>query len=139
MDPLSNLLPAAQAYGHRIALTTSDPRHIAAGRLSAPGNGLLATRAYAAPTAGAQPASGPDAGAAASEGNFASLFLQALGQVNQQQLRAQDLSQALITDPESVDIHDVTVALAEANLSLSMAKAVIDRAIRAYREIVNIR
>jgi flagellar hook-basal body complex protein FliE len=62
-----------------------------------------------------------------------------LGQVNQQQLRAQDLSQALITDPESVDIHDVTVALAEANLSLSMAKAVIDRAIRAYREIVNIR
>ena len=133
MDPLTGLPEVAQVYGHRIALQTSDPRHIAAGRLSAPGNGLLQTRAY-----GAQ-AAGPDAGAAASEGSFASLFLQALGQVNQQQLRAQDLSQALITDPESVDIHDVTVALAEANLSLSMAKAVIDRAIRAYREIVNIR
>jgi flagellar hook-basal body complex protein FliE len=129
MDLLSNLLPAAQAYGHRIALQTSDPRHIAAGRLSAPGNGLLTTRA--APAAVSP--------AAASEGSFGSMFLQALGQVNEQQLRAQDLSQALITDPESVDIHDVTVALAEANLSLSMAKAVIDRAIRAYREIVNIR
>ncbi len=138
MDRLSDLLPAAQAYGHRIALKTSDPRHIAAGRLAAPGNGLLETRAYGAPAAAGSP---PLAGSPAeqAEGGFASLFLQALGQVNQQQLRAQDLSQALITDPESVDIHDVTIALAEANLSLSMAKAVIDRAIRAYREIVNIR
>lgn len=130
-----DLLSAAQAYGHRIALRTSDPRHIAAGKLTTPGNGLLETRAYGA---GAAPAA-PGAAAEAAEGSFGSMFLQALGQVNQQQLRAQDLSQALITDPESVDIHDVTVALAEANLSLSMAKAVIDRAIRAYREIVNIR
>jgi flagellar hook-basal body complex protein FliE len=126
-----DLLSAAQAYGHRIALKTTDPRHIAAGKLSAPGNGLLTTRAAQLPAA-ASPAE-------ASESSFGSMFLQALGQVNQQQLRAQDLSQALITDPESVDIHDVTIALAEANLSLSMAKAVIDRAIRAYREIVNIR
>ncbi len=132
-----DLLSAAQAYGHRIALQTSDPRHIAAGRLAAPGNGLLTTRAAAQPAASAPPGAGVAAEAA--EGSFGSLFLQALGQVNAQQLRAQDLSQALITDPESVDIHDVTVALAEANLSLSMAKAVIDRAIRAYREIVNIR
>jgi flagellar hook-basal body complex protein FliE len=128
-----DLLSAAQAYGHRIALQTSDPRHIAAGRLSAPGNGLLETRA---PQGSAAAAGTP---AEQAEGSFGSLFLQALGQVNAQQLRAQDLSQALITDPESVDIHDVTIALAEANLSLSMAKAVIDRAIRAYREIVNIR
>jgi flagellar hook-basal body complex protein FliE len=126
-----DLLSAAQAYGHRIALSTSDPRHIAAGRLSAPGTGLLSTRRPAAAS--------PATPAEAAEGGFARVFLQALGQVNEQQLRAQDLSQALITDPESVDIHDVTIALAEANLSLSMAKAVIDRAIRAYREIVNIR
>jgi flagellar hook-basal body complex protein FliE len=131
-----DLLSAAQLYGHRIALATSDPRHIAAGRLSAPGTGLLSRRAYGPEGAAAATPATP---AEAAEGGFASLFLQALGQVNEQQLRAQDLSQALITDPESVDIHDVTVALAEANLSLSMAKAVIDRAIRAYREIVNIR
>lgn len=129
-----DLLSAAQAYGHRIALRTSDPRHIAAGKLATPGNGLLESRAASA----ASPAS-PASPAEQAEGSFGGMFLQALGQVNQQQLRAQDLSQALITDPESVDIHDVTVALAEANLSLSMAKAVIDRAIRAYREIVNIR
>ncbi len=118
-----------EVQGHRISLQTSDPRHIAAGRLSQAGNGLLDTRR-------SEPAVSP---AESAEGSFGKLFFQALGQVNDQQLRAQDLSQALITDPESVDIHDVTIALAEANLSLSMAKAVIDRAIRAYREIVNIR
>jgi len=131
-----DLLSTAQAYGHRIALRTSDPRHIAAGKLATPGNGLLESRATSAATA--QPAY-PGGPAEQAESSFGNMFLQAMGQVNQQQLRAQDLSQALITDPESVDIHDVTIALAEANLSLSMAKAVIDRAIRAYREIVNIR
>ena len=126
-----DLLSSSQAYGHRIALATSDPRHIAHGRLAAPGNGLLTTRAP-----GPQDAASP---AEQAEGSFGSLFMQALGQVNDQQVRAQDLSQALITDPESVDIHDVTIALAEANLSLSMTKAIVDRAIRAYRELINIR
>jgi flagellar hook-basal body complex protein FliE len=121
-----DLLSTTQAIGHRISLLTSDPRHIggfAKAAASAPG---------AAYTASAPAAGDPEAG-------FGKLFLQSLAQVNDQQLRAQDLSQALITDPDSVDIHDVTVALAEANLALSMTKAVMDRAIRAYREIVNIR
>ncbi len=124
-----DLISSFQAQGNRITLATSDPRHIAHGRLAAAGGGLLQTRASQAGETPAEKA----------EGSFGSLFLQALGQVNDQQVRAQDLSQALITDPESVDIHDVTIALAEANLSLSMTKAIIDRAIRAYREIVNIR
>ena len=124
-----DLLSSSLAFGNRITLATSDPRHIASGRLAKAGGGLLETRRD-------DPAVSP---AEAAEGSFGSLFMQALGQVNDQQVRAQDLSQALITDPESVDIHDVTVALAEANLSLSMTKAIIDRAIRAYREIINIR
>jgi hypothetical protein len=45
-----DLLSAAQAYGHRIALRTSDPRHIAAGKLATPGNGLLESRATSAAT-----------------------------------------------------------------------------------------
>ena len=45
----------------------------------------------------------------------------------------------MITDPDSVDVHDVTIALAEANLALSMTKAVVDRALAAYREIINVR
>jgi flagellar hook-basal body complex protein FliE len=113
-----DLLSTTQALGHRISLRTTDPRHISgAGKAAPQGN-----------AAGGDP-----------EAGFGRLFLQSLSQVNDMQARAQDLSQALITDPDSVDIHEVTVALAEANLALSMTKAVIDRAIRAYREIVNIR
>jgi flagellar hook-basal body complex protein FliE len=126
-------------HGHRISLATSDPRHIApqragyaASRLTPDGGPWAAPQIAGSAGSEASPA-------AAAESSFGKLFFQALGQVNDQQVRAQDLSQALITDPESVDIHDVTIALAEANLSLSMTKAVIDRAIRAYREIVNIR
>jgi flagellar hook-basal body complex protein FliE len=115
-----NLLSTSQALGHQISLRTTDPRHIG-GAARAAGYGR------------------DKAPAADLEAGFGKLFFQSLGQVNDLQVRAQDLSQALITDPDSVDIHDVTVALAEANLALSMTKAVIDRAIRAYREIVNLR
>jgi flagellar hook-basal body complex protein FliE len=50
-----------------------------------------------------------------------------------------DLTQRMITAPDSVDVHDVTIALAEANLAISMTKAIVDRALTAYREIINVR
>jgi flagellar hook-basal body complex protein FliE len=50
-----------------------------------------------------------------------------------------DLTETMLTDPDSVDIHDVTVAIAEANLALSMTKAIMDRAIRAYQQVINTR
>ena len=73
------------------------------------------------------------------ESAFGDLLLKALNQVNDSQVTAVDLAQQMITDPDSVDVHDVTVALAEANLALSMTKAVVDRALAAYREIINVR
>jgi flagellar hook-basal body complex protein FliE len=120
-----DLLSSTRALGHRIGLLTTDPRHIAGADKAA---GRAQGAGYPASTAAIDP-----------EADFGKLFLQSLGQTNDLQVRAQDLSEALISDPDSVDIHEVTVALAEANLALSMTKAVIDRAIRAYREIVNIR
>lgn len=73
------------------------------------------------------------------ESAFGELLLKALNQVNDSQVTAVDLAQQMITDPDSVDVHDVTIALAEANLALSMTKAVVDRALTAYREIINVR
>ena len=73
------------------------------------------------------------------EAAFGDLLLKALNQVNDSQVTAVDLAQQMITDPDSVDVHDVTIALAEANLALSMTKAVVDRALAAYREIINVR
>jgi flagellar hook-basal body complex protein FliE len=73
------------------------------------------------------------------EAAFGELLLKALNGVNDSQVTAVNLAQQMITDPESVDVHDVTIALAEANLALSMTKAVVDRALAAYREIINVR
>jgi flagellar hook-basal body complex protein FliE len=73
------------------------------------------------------------------EGKFGSLLAGALDGVNASQLKAMDLSQRMITDPGSVNVEDVTIALADANLALSMTKAIVDRALAAYREIINIR
>jgi flagellar hook-basal body complex protein FliE len=73
------------------------------------------------------------------EAAFGEMLLKALNGVNDSQVTAVNLAQQMITDPESVDVHDVTIALAEANLALSMTKAVVDRALAAYREIINVR
>ncbi|MGA2977455.1 MAG: flagellar hook-basal body complex protein FliE [Spirochaetia bacterium] len=73
------------------------------------------------------------------EQKFGDLLMSALGGVNDSQLKAMDLSQKMLTDPSSVNVEDVTIALADANLALSMTKAIVDRALAAYREIINIR
>jgi flagellar hook-basal body complex protein FliE len=109
-----DLLSSSQAFGDVVKLARTDPRHFA-------GMGEEA----AAPQ-GAEQA-------------FGTLLFNALNNVNSSQLKGMELTQQMITDPESVDVHDVTIALAEANLALSMTKAIVDRAISAYREIINVK
>lgn len=113
-----DFIPASQAEGHRIALKRTDPRHL-------PGRVEEGTRESLPPTT--------------PEGSFGQLLARALNGVNGLQHVAMQKSQAMVTDPDSVDVHDVTIALAEANLALSITKAVMDRAIRGYQEIINIR
>ena len=71
--------------------------------------------------------------------DFGSLLMQGLNDVNSSQKAYEQLSVQAITDPDSVDPHDITIAGAEANLSLNIAKNVIDRVIRAYRDITSLR
>jgi len=73
------------------------------------------------------------------EQSFGELFLKALDDVNTLQMQPYQLTEKMLTDPESVDIHDITLASAKANLALSMTKEFIERVIRAYKEIINIR
>ncbi|MEJ2663856.1 MAG: flagellar hook-basal body complex protein FliE [Spirochaetia bacterium] len=71
--------------------------------------------------------------------SFGDVLAGALKGVNDMQMDAYRLTQKFITEPGSVDVHDVTLGTAKANLSLSITKALFDRAIRAYNEIINIR
>ncbi|HUI69204.1 MAG TPA: flagellar hook-basal body complex protein FliE [Spirochaetia bacterium] len=104
----------APAYGDVVRMARTNPNHL-------PGIGEKVA-----------PAAGP-------ERSFGELLLGALGSVNDSQVTSMDLTQRMIANPDSVNVHDVTIALAEANLALSMTKSIVDRALTAYREIINIR
>lgn len=71
--------------------------------------------------------------------SFGQMLLDSLADVNGLQQTAEQLAVAAIVDPNSVNVHDVTIAEAKANLSLSIAKSIVDKVVQAYREISNIR
>ena len=54
-------------------------------------------------------------------------------------LEVDALSERAIVDPESVDIHDITTAMAKAQMSLSLAKTVVDRVVTGWNEITTTR
>ncbi|MCL1818559.1 MAG: flagellar hook-basal body complex protein FliE [Spirochaetaceae bacterium] len=72
-------------------------------------------------------------------GDFKSKVFEKLNQVNSIQKESENLTQQMLVDPDSVEAHEVMMALAEANMSLNITKAVLDRVIRAYRDITGTR
>lgn len=68
-------------------------------------------------------------------GIFESYLLEAVNNVNDNQLEVGKLQEKLITDPDSVDIHDVTTAMAKAQMSLTLAQTVIERIVNGWSEI----
>lgn len=103
-----------QALGHVVSLKTTHPKHIT--------------------ESGFQSESKPGV-----EKSFGDVLISAFNNVNDLQGKTNVLSEQMLTNPDSVNVHDVTIALAEANLAVSMTKAVVDRAIRAYKEIISTR
>ncbi len=71
----------------------------------------------------------------ASKSKFESYLLDAVNQVNGQQVEVSELQKKVITDPDSVDIHDVTTAMAKARMSLDLAQTVIERLVSGWNEI----
>jgi flagellar hook-basal body complex protein FliE len=107
-------LRSDQAMGHIIPLKTTHPKHI--------------------DESGYKAMKKPDV-----EKSFGELLLNAFNDVNELQITTDKMGEKMITDPGSVNVHDVMISIAEANLSLSMTKTIVDRALRAYREIVSTR
>ena len=71
--------------------------------------------------------------------SFSNMVIDALNGVNDLAAESTALTEQYIINPDSVDVHDVTIAMGKANLALTMTKSVVDNAIKAYREIINIR
>lgn len=71
--------------------------------------------------------------------SFEQTLLKAFDEMNATQQKTDTLSAQMLIDPESVDVHDVTIAMAEANLSLKLAQSVIDRVIKSWNDITTTR
>jgi flagellar hook-basal body complex protein FliE len=72
-------------------------------------------------------------------GTFEDTMLRALDQVSAQQQFSDQLAQAAVVDPGSVDIHDITIAQAKAGMSLNIARTVLSRVVQGWKDLINIR
>lgn len=109
-------------------MTRTDPAHTGTARLSE-----IAGAPYA------HIPSAAEAGAEKTRLNFSDYLLEAVRTMNSQQLDVSALQQKLITEPDSVDIHDVTIAVSKARMSLNLAQTVIDRLVQGWSEITTTR
>jgi flagellar hook-basal body complex protein FliE len=71
--------------------------------------------------------------------DFGNALKQAFYKVNDLQLESDRLTEAMAVRPNSVDIHDVTIAAEKARLALQFTKSVVERITQAYRELSNLR
>ena len=71
--------------------------------------------------------------------SFEQVLLKTFDMMNKKQTKVESLTEQMIISPESVDPHDVTIAMAEASLSLKMTQTIIDKAIKAWNDITTTR
>ena len=72
-------------------------------------------------------------------GTFETAMLQALDKVSGADRLAGQLSQEAIINPDAVDVHDVTIAQAEANMSLGITRIILSRMVQGWRDLINTR
>jgi len=70
---------------------------------------------------------------------FVNLLAANIGRVSDRQHEAEELFRRMITNPDEVEPHDVTIAMAQANMSLNLTKTIVDRAVKAYNDITTMR
>jgi flagellar hook-basal body complex protein FliE len=84
--------------------------------------------------AGTGAAPGAGAGANAAEGGFASTFREFLGGVNDLQHQADQQFQAFVRG--DAELHDVAIAMREAEIALQLTTEIRDRLLQAYQEVM---
>jgi Flagellar hook-basal body protein len=111
-----------------LQMTRTDPAHTGTSKLSdiagAPFNDIP---------------SAAEKGTGKTQLNFEDYLLNAMNSMNSQQTSVASLEQQVLTDPDSVDPQDVTVAMAKARMSLNLAQTVIDRIVTGWNEVTTTR
>lgn len=73
------------------------------------------------------------------EPTFQDAMLLALNGVNQDQLDSSSAIEQMLVDPESIEAHEVTIAMSKASMSLNITRTVLDRVVRAWKDLINTR
>ena len=71
-------------------------------------------------------------------GSFSNVLNGMMRNANELQHNSNNMLQRFIIDPESVDIHEVTIALTKAEDSINFLKSVSEKVISAYRTLTNL-
>jgi flagellar hook-basal body complex protein FliE len=71
--------------------------------------------------------------------SFADAMLRAVDRVSASQNFAGELAEKAVTDPGSVDAHDVTIAQAKAEMELNIARTVLNRLTQSWQNVINSR
>jgi len=72
-------------------------------------------------------------------GTFEQAMLQALDKVSGADQFTKQLEKEAIINPDSVDIHDITIAQAEASMALNITRNVLSRLVQGWRDLINTR
>jgi len=79
------------------------------------------------------------AGSVTGAGTFQHAMLQALDRVSASQNGASALAQEAMVNPHLVDAHDVTIAQAQARMSLEITQGILSRMVQGWRDLINTR
>jgi len=122
-------ITASAAQNYAVTMNRTHPNHMQVpdSPYSGSGNNILALR----DKIGAEGVTGA--------GTFENAMLQALDKVSNAQLNASDLQVQAIIDPDSIDIHDITIAQAEANMALGITRNILSRLVQGWRDLINTR
>ncbi|QFI14427.1 flagellar hook-basal body complex protein FliE [Borrelia sp. CA_690] len=70
---------------------------------------------------------------------FKDVLINTITDVNNSQLNVSRVTEKAIFKPSSIDVHDLAIVMARANMNLSILKAVVERGVKAYQDIINVR
>jgi flagellar hook-basal body complex protein FliE len=124
-----NFLTPETVSGDRVSMKLTHPKHMGADPAYYSGIGKQVLDLEKA----------TGAGMITRAGTFEEAMLNALDRVSGDQQFASDLNQRAITEPDSVDIHDLTIAQAKASMSLDITRNILSRLVQGWRDIINTR
>ncbi|HON77958.1 MAG TPA: flagellar hook-basal body complex protein FliE [Spirochaetota bacterium] len=99
--------------GHVVRMQATNPLHYSDGRRQSPDDNVA--------------------------GSFADALNSAVAKVNNLQVESEELTRRMIYEPESVNIHTVMIAAQKAEVAMTFTKSIRDEAIRAFRDLMNLR